>query len=288
MAKSVEAGGPRKGKPMITKKLGGEVTIVPAGMAKEILKKAVASALAKRAASGQSSKEIIKAVLNSKQVQKIQPTQQDVAKELYNFYKRNPKYDLTVKVTKKAPQTKEDIAKAKAIAASQAKKARIEAGISVKQAKPKVTNKGKVTEKGKAAAIARNTETKRQAAIDAKNTPQRQGQTIRGKFYPEPRPGYAGREIPGKSIDAREPNVNSAFEELSKRELAMYQEATRRVEQGLKNSGKRMKPDMPKPKPKTKLPSADARLREASKKLTPAQLQKIKAIVAETRRRAGA
>lgn len=246
------------------KKLGGEVTIVPTGVAKEILKKAIASALAKRAASGQSSKALIKTVLENKQVQKIQPTQQDVAKELYNFYKRNPKYNTTVKVTKKTPQTKEDIAKAKAIAASQAKKARIEAGISVKKAKPKVTNKGTVTEKQKAAAIARNTETKRQAAIDAKNTPQRQGQTIRGKFYPEPRPGYAGREIPGKSIDAREPNVNSAFEELSKRELAMYQEAARRVAQGLKNSGKNMKPDL---------------------NLTPAQLKKIKALAAELQRK---
>ena len=211
------------------KKLGGEVTIVPVGLAKEILKKAIASALAKRAASGQSSKALIKTVLENKQVQKIQPTQQDVAKELYNFYKRNPKYNTTVKVTKKTPQTKEDIAKAKAIAASQAKKARIEAGISVKKAKPKVTNKGTVTEKQKAAAIARNTETKRQAAIDA-----------------------------------REPNVNSAFEELSKRELAMYQEAARRVAQGLKNSGKNMKPDL---------------------NLTPAQLKKIKALAAELQRK---
>ena len=42
---------------------------------------------------------------------------------------------------------------------------------------------------------------------------------------------------------------------------------------------------MPKAKPTI---DVDKRLLEASKKLTPAQLRKIKAIVAETRRRAGA
>jgi aryl-alcohol dehydrogenase-like predicted oxidoreductase len=45
------------------------------------------------------------------------------------------------------------------------------------------------------------------------------------------------------------------------------------------------KPDMPKPK---KIQSVDDRLAAAQKKLTPAQIKKIKAIVAETRRRAGA
>lgn len=291
MARSVETGGPRKGKPMITKKLGGEVTIVPAGVAKEILKKAVASALAKRAASGQSSKALIKTVLDSKQVQKINPTQQDVAKELYNFYKRNPKYDTSVKVSRKAPQTKEDIAKAKAIAAAQAKKARIEAGISAKQAKPKVSNKGSVTEKGKAAAIARNAEAKRQAVIDAQNAPAKQGQTVRGKFYSESRPGYAGREIPGKSINAREPKINpekptinelGAFTKLTDAEKKIFLQSDRDAIQAVINASKKIK-DMPKAKPTVDI---NKRLFEASKKLTPDQLKKIKAIVAETQRRA--
>ena len=271
------------------KELRGEVFVVPAGLAKEILKKAIASALAKRAASGQSSKALIKTVLENKQVQKIQPTQQDVAKELYNFYKRNPKYDLTVKTVKGTPVKKSDVIAGRAAAKAE----RIRAGISPTRAKPKVSNKGSVTEKGKAAAIARNTETKRQAAVDAQNAPTKQGQTIRGKFYPEPRPGYAGKEIPGKSINAREPKVSpekptinelGAFTKLTDAEKKIFLQSDKDAIQAVINAAKKIK-DAPKP---TKPVDVNKRLFEASKKLTPAQLKKIQEIVAETRRRAGA
>ena len=274
-------------KHVTTKRLGGEVTIVPTGVAKEILKKAVASALAKRAASGQSSKTLIKAVLDNKQVQRIQPTQQDVAKELYNFYKRNPKYDLTVKTVKGTPVKKSDVIAQRAAIKAE----RIKSGISPSRAKPNVSNKGSVTEKGKAAAIARNAETKRQAAIDAQNAPAKQGQTVRGKFYPESRPGYGGREVPGKSINVREPKVSpekptinelGAFTKLTDAEKKIFLQSDKDAIQAVINATKKIK-DAPKP---VKQVDINKRLFEASKKLTPDQLKKIKAIVAETQRRA--
>lgn len=300
MARSVETGGPRKGKPMVTKRLGGEVTIVPAGVAKEILKKAITTTLAKRAANAvdkeKEAKIIVEKLLKDRNVQAAAKPK-DMAKQLYNYYKKNPVYDKQIVVKKVAPpKTKEQlkqIAMEKAIAASKAKKARIEAGISVKKAKPNVSNKGSVTEKGKAAAIARNAETKRQAAVDAQNASTKQGQTIRGKFYEEPRPGYGGREIPGKSINVREPKVNpekpptnelGAFTKLTDAEKKIFMQSDRDAIQAVINARKGIKDLKPK-KPETAA-AINKRLFEASKKLTPDQLKKIKAIVAETQRRA--
>lgn len=278
------------------KRVGGEVTIVPAGAAKEILKKAISTALAKKAksvTSAEGEKALIKEILNNKQVEKTNLTQKDIAQGLYNFYKKNPKYDTSVKSTMTTPKKPADVVAARIAAERAARAERIRAGVSPAKAKPTIKKPTKVTEKGKATAIARNTETKRQAEIDAKGAPQKQGQTVRGKFFEEPKPGYAGQKLPGKSINAREPKVNpekpgfnelSAFTKLTDAEKKIFWRADKDAIQSVINWNKKIK-DMPKAKPTI---DVDKRLLEASKKLTPAQLRKIKAIVAETRRRAGA
>lgn len=181
------------------KKLGGEVTIVPTGVAKEILKKAIASALAKRAASGQSSKVLIKTILENKQVQKINPTQQDVGKELYNFYKRNPKYDLTVKTVKGTPVKKSDVIAGRAAAKAE----RIRAGISpTRVAKPKPKTEPKLSERDKLD-IKKAQNIKKVEPIEVRNPPR-------------------NPEKPARSETA-------ALSELSRRERAMYSEVEKRI-----------------------------------------------------------
>lgn len=302
------------------KKLGGEVTIVPTGVAKEILKKAIASALAKRAASGQSSKALIKTILENKQVQKINPTQQDVGKELYNFYKRNPKYDLTVKTVKGTPVKKSDVIAGRAAAKAE----RIQAGTSaarVAKPKPKPQIKPKSPVEAKAAlkrerANLRKSE-KNKAAATKKDLNKYKdntrylydtsegrilGSTTAAKLkeladkakaaasnpenspaVPRKQPTIASRE---PRINPEKPTINElgAFTKLTDAEKKIFLQSDKDAIQAVINAAKKIK-DAPKP---TKPVDVNKRLFEASKKLTPAQLKKIQEIVAETRRRAGA
>ena len=292
---------------------------IVAAVAREILKRAISRALAARAASGMSSKALIRTVLENKEVQKINPTQKDVAKELYNFYKRNPKYDTSVKVSKQTTRTTpKDIVAARAAARAK----RVEEGISpklVRKPKPKTKSVGAVetiTERQKAmakAALKRERKqnaiaNKKQAKEDAKKVVQTDsagrviGSTTKGELKqlnkvmkkaasnPKNSPGVPAKQPTIESRTAPRPsdelalkdemaNINRAIASLTKEEKAAFRLAQERVKVGMKPR----KPDMPKPK---KVQSVDERLANAKKKLTPAQIRKIEAIVAETKRRA--
>lgn len=268
---------------------GGGGLPISASSAKEILKKAVTTVLAKKASQGQSSKALIKQILDREEVKPLAAKPKDVSKELYNFYKRNPKVDTSVKTTQGTPKNPADVIAARTAARNE----RIRAGISPAQAKPNVTDTTKVSASGKELARIRNEAAARQAKTEAESAPAKQGQTVRGKFYEEPKPGYAGQNLPGKSISAREPNVNpekpginelSAFTKLTDAEKKIFWQSDKDAIQAVINATKKIK-DMPKAKPPVDI---DKRLFEASKKLSPAQLNKIKSIVAEVRRQAGA
>jgi hypothetical protein len=266
---------------------GGGGVGMSSGVAKNLLKAAVTKVLTKKAAEGQSAKTLIKAILDTKEAQQVEAKAKDIAKEIYSFYKKNPKYDTSVKVSQGTPVKPSDVIAARAAAKAE----RIRAGISPAKAKPSVTDTTKVGEKGKAAAIARNTEVKRQAEIDAKNAPQKQGQMVRGKLYEEPRPGYAGQDIPGKSINAREPKINpdkptlnelGAFSKLTEAEKKIFMQSDKDAIQAVINATKKIK-DMPAAKPPVDI---NKRLFEASKKLTPTELNKIKRFVDVINKRA--
>jgi len=292
---------------------------IVAAVAREILKRAISRALAARAASGMSSKALIRTVLENKEVQKINPTQKDVAKELYNFYKRNPKYDTSVKVSKQTTRTTpKDIVAARAAARAK----RVEEGISpklVRKPKPKTKSVGAVetiTERQKAmakAALKRERKqnaivNKKQAKEDAKKVVQTDsagrviGSTTKGELKqlnkvmkkaasnPKNSPGVPTQQPTIESRTAPRPsdelalkdemaNINRAIASLTKEEKAAFRLAQERVKAGMKPR----KSDMPKPR---KVQSVDERLANAKKKLTPAQIRKIEAIVAETKRRA--
>jgi hypothetical protein len=310
---------PRSDKPF--EGIGGGGGISPTAT-RDILKRAITIALAKRAASGQSSKTIIKNILNSKEVQKTNLTQKDIAQGLYNFYKKNPKYDTSVKSTMTTPKKPADVVAARIAAERVARAKRLEEGTSprlVRKPKPRTKSVGAVktiTEREKAmakAALKRERKqnaiaNKKQAKEDAKKIVQTDsagrviGSTTKGKLkqlnkvmkkaasnpknspgVPEKQPTIESRTAPRPSdelaLKDETANINRALGTLSKEEKAVYRLIQERVNAGMKPR----KPDMPKPK---KVQSVDERLANAKKKLTPAQIRKIEAIVAETKRRA--
>lgn len=206
MARSVEAGGPKKGKIMPTKRLGGEVTIIPAGAAKQILKMAITKALAKKQAEGVSAKALAKAILDAPAVKNSPIKQKDIAKELYNFYKKNPKVDTSVKVSAQTTRVNsKDVVAARLAARAE----RVRNGISPERAaKPKL--------KGAASTIS-----DKQKAMAAAAKKMRKEETIEMR-EPAPNP-----ERPARSELA-------AFAELSKFEKANYNQVEKQISEAIK------------------------------------------------------
>jgi hypothetical protein len=292
--------------------------------AKDILKKAISAALAKRAksvTSAEGEKALIKEILNNKQVEKTNLTQKDIAQGLYNFYKRNPKIDTSVKTSKAAPDVIK-AAKDRRIAKAIERKENIKAGISPSKVKPpKKSAASEVTERQKAMAKAA-LKRERKKTAEAKKAETRAAKKevvkvnikdkVQGKngSIKVTKPTGKAAEAEKKSLkegmrqafqndNKSTPTIESRMSKASDESVALADEmsnisraiaslskeekiAFRLAEQ---RANAKFKPDMPKPK---KIQSVDDRLAAAQKKLTPAQLKKIKAIVAETRRRAGA
>lgn len=295
---------------------------IVAAVAREILKRAISRALAARAASGMSSKAIIRTVLENKEVQKINPTQKDVAKELYNFYKRNPKIDTSVK-TRRATPDEIKAAKDRRIAKAIQRKENIKAGISPSRVKPpKKSAASEITEREKAMARAalkrerkktaktKKAETKavkkavakvnikdkvevkngsikvtkptgKAAEAEKKSLKEGMRQAFQNDNKSTPTIESRMSKASDESVALADEmsNISRAIASLTKEEKAAFRLAEERVKFGMKPR----KPDMPKPR---KVQSVDERLANAKKKLTPAQIRKIEAIVAETKRRA--
>lgn len=297
---------------------------IVAAVAREILKKAISKALAKKAKSVTSAaaeKALIKEILNNKQVEKTTLTQKDVAQGLYNFYKRNPKIDTSVK-TRRATPDEIKAAKERQIAKAVQRKENIKAGISPSKVKPpKKSAASEITERQKALAKAALKRERKKAAETRKvetKAAKKEVVKINIKDKVQSKDGSIKVAKPtGKAAEAEKkslkegmrqafqndnkstPTIESRMSKASDESVALADEmsnisraiaslskeekiAFRLAEQ---RANAKFKRDMPKPK---KIQSVDDRLAAAQKKLTPAQIKKIKAIVAETRRRAGA
>lgn len=180
------------------------VPVIAGIAAREVLKRAISKALANKAAQGLSAKALVKQVSKVKEVQKTDATKKDIAKELYKFYKKNPKIDTSVKKSyQKDRMTPADVRRER----KKKQNVNVAKGISVKAAsKPtKPKNSTKVTEKGKATAIASNARAARAARQRAAEQDVPQGITVRGKFYKEPRPGYMGQRRSDGTIKSERP-----------------------------------------------------------------------------------